>query len=204
MAMLIRSIKTFLVFISLFYLTFYVPFVLATYNPYWYKYNCNLHKRCEVIKTDKANKAIDNLVAFMMHREELKNGWRRNEKIHLSEVRTIFDIMLLGAAVAAFILVIFRNSRPKLYKFAIFNLLFALCLFIVIPNFKTFWRDIFHPLLFDNEYWKVTKRDISYYITPRSFFRMTTIYILSAWALINVVIIALSALHKDKKDKHLF
>ena len=204
MAMLIRSIKIFLVFISLFYFTFYVPFVLVTYNPYWYKYNCDLHKRCKLMKTDQADKAIDNLVAFMMHREELKKGWRKNEKIHLSEVRTMFDIMLLAGAVSAFILIIFRKSRPKLYKFAILNLLIALCLFIVIPNFKTFWRDIFHPLLFDNEYWRVTRRDISYYITPRSFFRLTTICLLSAWALINVVIIALSALYRDKKDKYLF
>ena len=202
--MIFRLIKYILVFISLFYLTFYIPFVLTSYNPYWMKYNCGLHKRCEIIGEEKATRAMHNLTSFLMHREDLSSEWRKNEHIHLKEVRVIFDMMFLAAVIAAFILAAFRDNRPKLYKFAIVNIVIALCLLVVLPNFKTFWRDIFHPILFDNELWKVTRKDLLYYVTPRAFFRLTTIVVLSVWAALNILIIILSALGRRKKDDYVF
>ena len=196
--MVFRLIKNILVFISLFYLTFYIPFVLTAYNPYWMKYNCGLHGRCEKIGEDNAVSVIGNLTSFLMHKEDLGDSWRINEKIHLKEVRFIFDVMFIGAFAAALVLIILRNKRARLYKFALINILIALCLLVVLPNFKTFWRDIFHPLLFDNELWKVTRRDMLYYVTPRAFFKVTTAVIISAWVLLNILITIYSILFRPK------
>jgi len=193
-------IKNILVFISLFYLTFYIPFALTSYNAYWMKYNCGIHKRCERIGTEKAESAMENLTSFLMHRSSLNEDWRKNEIIHLKEVRFIFDIMLIGAVAAVLILAVFRKNRPKLYKFAVVNILIALCLLIVLPNFKTFWRDIFHPILFDNELWKVTRRDLLYYVTPRAFFKITTGVILISWVILNILIVLFSLFFKKRTE----
>ena len=198
--MIFRLFKNILVFISLFYLTFYIPFVLTSYNPYWMKYNCGLHKRCEIIGEDKATMAMHNLTSFLMHREDLSSEWRKNEVIHLKEVRVIFDMMFFVVLIAGFMLAAFRDNRPKLYKFAIINIVIALCLLIVLPNFKTFWRDIFHPLLFDNELWKVTRRDLLYYVTPRAFFKITTAVILASWIILNILIIVVSGYKSRVKN----
>ena len=196
--MVFRIIKNILVFLSLFYLTFYIPFLLTSYNSYWMKYNCGIHKRCERIGEEKSYNAIDNLTAYLMHREELSDNWRINEVIHLKEVRNIFDIMFAAAVISLAVLIIFRKNRPRLYKFALINIAVALCLIIVLPNFKTFWRDIFHPLLFDNDFWKVSRRDLLYYVTPRAFFKITTAVILSSWVVLNIAIIAASLFNKRK------
>ena len=193
-------VKNILIFISLFYLTFYLPFVLTSYNPYWMKYNCGIHKRCERIGVEKAERAMGNLTSFLMHRGELSDDWRINEKVHLKEVRHIFDIMLVAAVVAAFVLVLFRKKRPRLYKFAVANIIIALCLLIVLPNFKTFWRDIFHPILFDNDLWKVSRRDLLYYVTPRAFFKITTAVIISSWVILNLLIALYSAFGRKKTE----
>ncbi len=199
--MILKLIKNVLVFFSLFYLTFYLPFLFVAYNPYWINYNCDNNERCSKVKTEFRVKAVHELSSFLSHRGELKTGWRKNEKIHMEEVRYIFDIMAVAALVSIGVLFLFRKDRMRLYKFAIINIIIALALFIIIPNFKTFWRDVFHPLLFNNDFWKMSRQDVSYYITPRSFFKLTTIVVLSSWLFINVMIVAAGvAFRKDRSQ----
>ena len=199
--MILRLIKNLAVFFALFYLTFYLPFVMLAYNPYWINYNCDKNERCSRVNTEFRLKVVDELTSFLSHRGELKTGWQKNEKIHMDEVRVIFDIMALAALASLAILLVIRKGRMKLYKFAIINIIIALALFIVIPHFKTFWKDVFHPLLFNNDFWKMTRQDVSYYITPRTFFKTTTIVILSSWMFLNAVILASGlALRKDRSQ----
>lgn len=197
--MILKLIKNILVFFSLFYLTFYLPFVFVAYNPYWINYNCDNNERCSKVKTEFRVKAVDELTSYLSHRGELETGWQKNEKIHMSEVRYIFDIMFFTALASLAVLLLIRKDRMALYKFAIINIVIALALFIVVPNFKTFWRDVFHPLLFNNEFWKMSRQDVSYYITPRSFFKLTTIVILSSWMILNVLILSSGFLFRKKK-----
>ena len=197
--MFLKIIKNIVVFLALFYLTFYIPFVFTAYNPYWIKYNCASDGRCSKIKTDYTDQVINELTSFLSHRGELKTDWRENEKIHMAEVRDLFDIMFIAGIISLAVLLFVRTGKMRLYKFAIINIVLALALFIVIPNFKTFWRDIFHPLLFDNDFWRMTKQDVSYYITPRTFFKMTTIVILSTWMFLNALIIASSLLFRKEE-----
>ncbi len=147
--------------------------------------------------------AADNLVSFLLHREQLSDQWRENEKIHLKEVRPMLDITFIAALLALMALIMFRGRISGFYKFAAVNLLVVLCLFIVLPNFKTFWRDIFHPLLFDNDLWKLTNRDTLYYIMPRVYFKITTAVILAVWGATNVSIVLFSLLYKPaEKGEH--
>jgi len=201
--MIFKLFKNILVFAALFYLTFYIPFLITAYNPYWIKYNCVNNDRCSKVKTDFREQAIDELTLFLSHRGELKTGWQKNEKIHMNEVRDIFDIMFLVALVSLALLLIIRKDRMSLYKFAIINIVLALALFLIIPNFKTFWRDVFHPLLFNNDFWKMSRQDISYYITPRSFFKLTTIIIFSTWMFLNVLIISASLVFRKDRSQYL-
>jgi len=188
--MLLKLIKNVLVFSSLFYLTFYLPFVFVAYNPYWINYNCENNQRCSKVKTEFRVNAVNELTSYLSHRGELNTGWQKNEKIHMSEVRHIFDIMFMAALASLALLLIIRKDRMSLYKFAIINIVIAIALLLIVPNFKTFWRDVFHPLLFNNDFWKMSRQDVSYYITPRSFFKLTTIVILSTWMSLNVLIAA--------------
>ena len=197
----LKLIKNILVFVSLFYLTFYLPFVFVAYNPYWINYNCEKNERCSRVKTEFRVKAVNELTSYLSHRGELTTGWQKNEKIHMSEVRHIFDIMFFAALVSLALLLIIRKDRMSLYKFAIINIVIALALFLIVPNFKSFWRDVFHPLLFNNEFWKMSRQDVSYYITPRSFFKITTIVVLSTWMFLNVLIAASGlVLRKDQSQ----
>ena len=199
--MILKLIKNVLVFFSLFYLTFYLPFLFVAYNPYWINYNCDNNERCSKINTEFRMTAVNELTSFLSHRGELKTGWQKNEKIHMDEVRDIFDIMAIVALASLAVLLVIRKGRMNLYKFAIINILIALALFIVVPNFKTFWRDVFHPLLFNNDFWKMTRQDVSYYITPRSFFKLTTVVVLSSWVFLNVLIVAAGlAFRKDRSQ----
>ena len=197
-----KIIKNVLVFVSLFYLTFYLPFVFVAYNPYWINYNCEKNERCSRVQTEFRVNAVNELTSYLSHRGELTEGWQKNEKIHMSEVRYIFDIMFIAAIISLALLLIIRKDRMSLYKFAIINIVIALALFIVVPNFKTFWRDVFHPLLFNNEFWKMSRQDVSYYITPRTFFKITTIVVLSAWVLINILIVLYGLLFRKDKSQY--
>lgn len=197
-----KIIKNVLVFVSLFYLTFYLPFVFVAYNPYWINYNCEKNERCSRVQTEFRVNAVNELTSYLSHRGELTEGWQENEKIHMSEVRYIFDIMFIAAIISLALLLIIRKDRMSLYKFAIINIVIALALFIVVPNFKTFWRDVFHPLLFNNEFWKMSRQDVSYYITPRTFFKITTIVVLSAWVLINILIVLYGLLFRKDKSQY--
>lgn len=201
--MILKLIKNVLVFFSLFYLTFYLPFVFVAYNPYWINYNCDNNQRCSKVKTEFRLNAVDELTSYLSHRGELETGWQKNEKIHMSEVRYIFDIMFFTALASLALLLLIRKDRMALYKFAIINIVIALALFIVVPNFKTFWRDVFHPLLFNNDFWKMSRQDISYYITPRSFFKLTTIVVLSSWMILNVLILSSGLIFRKKKPLYI-
>jgi len=201
--MILKLIKNVLVFFSLFYLTFYLPFMFVAYNPYWINYNCENNRRCSKVKTEFRVKAVDELTSFLSHRGELKTGWQKNEKIHMGEVRHIFDIMAAAALVSLAVLLIIKRGRMSLYKFAIINIVIALALFLIVPNFKSFWRDVFHPLLFNNDFWKMSRQDVSYYITPRSFFKLTTIVVLSTWVFLNVLIVAAGLIFRKDRSQYL-
>jgi len=184
---MMNGIKGTALFVSLLYLTFYVPMTLTFYTPAWMKFNCDYHKRCEVVGIEEANEGISELSAYFRHQGGLESFYTEKEKLHLKEVRGIFDKLFIGG-LGALILLALTFNRKRVSRFALVNAILVLSLLLVLPFFGTFWRDIFHPLMFNNELWMNNQYDLSFYIMPRQFFKYTVGLLTVLCFLINAAI----------------
>jgi uncharacterized membrane protein len=184
---MLNRLKGILLFVSLFYLTFYIPMSLTFYTPGWMKLNCAWHERCGVIGYDTAYRGIDELASFFRHQGGLDSFWTAKEKAHLKEVRGIFDRMLIGGVIALMLLILTYDGK-KVSRYAPINAAIALSLLLVLPFFVTFWRDIFHPLLFRNDLWVNNRLDLSFYIMPRQFFKFTIALLVLLSVTVNAVL----------------
>ena len=181
------SVKGLVLFISLFYLTFYVPMSLTFYSSAWMKLNCRWHDRCEMIGVDNAYRGMDELAAYFRHQGELDSFRTKKEKLHLEEVRGMFDKMFVAAIAAAVLLALtFDRRRASLY--ALINIAIILSLLFVLPFFGTFWKDVFHPLLFKNNLWMNNRFDLSFYLMPRDFFKYTVALLIFSTAALNAFV----------------
>lgn len=192
--LLLQTRRT-LLFISLCYLTLYLPLAWMIYAPHWYQINCNFHERCQRLGQPHAERAIDELTQYFRHQGVLVTRWTAKEKQHLAEVRRLYDALLLFGFLAVLTLALVAE-RNRLGSYALLNIVLLLALLAVVPFFKTFWRDIFHPLLFDNQLWKNTQHDVSYYIMPRLLFRNSVILLVVVAVLENLAIWASANLSK--------
>jgi uncharacterized membrane protein len=183
----INRLKGILLFVSLFYLTFYIPMALTFYAPQWMKLNCEWHERCEVIGYDNAYKGIEELASFFRHQGGLDRFRTAKEKTHLKEVRGIFDRMLIAGS-AALVLLVLTYDRRRVQRYALINAAIILSLLLVLPFFTTFWRDVFHPMLFRNNLWINNRYDLSFYIMPRQFFKYTVALIVLLSVAVNVIL----------------
>jgi uncharacterized membrane protein len=183
----VKKIRTTLLGISLFYLGLYIPVALMTYFPHWYTFNCKLHPRCNYIGYPLAQKYIDELTGFFLHKNDLIGNWTGKEKLHLAEVRDILDFLAV-MAIISIVLLIWLFNRSAISKCALVNMIIILSLLLLLPFFKTFWLKIFHPLFFDNDLWKNNYRDCSYYIMPRAFFKHSIILMVSFAASLNGIL----------------
>ncbi len=173
---------------------------LTFYAPQWMKLNCEWHERCQAIGFDKAYNGIDELASFFRHSGGLESFWTQKEKLHLTEVRGMFDKMLAGGA-AALILLLLTYDRKRASRYALVNAAIILCLLLVLPFFTTFWRDVFHPLLFKNNLWMNNRFDLSFYIMPRQFFKYTVALLVLLSVSINVILWLVLREGKKKKGK---
>lgn len=183
----LNRIKALFLFVSLLYLTFYIPMSLTFYLPQWMELNCNFHNRCEMVGSERAVAGINELSTYFRHQGELDSFSTVKEKMHLQEVRGIFDRMFFVALIA-FVILIFTYNRKLVSRYALINAIVVIAFSIVIPFFGTFWRDIFHPLLFDNNLWMNNRYDLSYYIMPRVFFKYTVVLLIVTCFLINIAL----------------
>jgi uncharacterized membrane protein len=184
---MLSRVKGIILFVSLLYLTFYVPMSLTFYSPVWMKLNCGFHGRCEAVGESEAYEAISELSAYFRHQGELESFYTQKEKLHLKEVRGIFD-KLLALAISAAVLLALTFDKRRASRFALVNAVIILTLLLVLPFFGTFWRNIFHPLLFDNDMWMNNRYDLSFYIMPRQFFKYTVGMLTGLCFLINIAI----------------
>lgn len=183
----INRIKPIFLFISLLYITFYIPMTATFYLPQWMEYNCELHDRCHVIGIERSIDGINELASFFRHQGELDSFLTQKEKLHLKEVRGIFDKMFFLGIISLFVIAL-TYERKRVSRYALINAVIIICLLIVLPFFGTFWRDIFHPLLFDNDLWQNNKYDLSFYIMPRVFFKYTVGLLIILCFAINIAI----------------
>jgi len=183
----LKKIKGLILFVSLLYLTFYIPMTLTFYFPQWMELNCGWHNRCEQIGNERSIKGINELASYFRHQGELNSFLTQKEKLHLKEVRGIFDKMLILGLVSLVILLLAYN-RKRMSRYALINAAIIVILLIVLPFFGIFWRDGFHPLLFDNDLWMNNKYDLSFYIMPREFFKYTAALLIILCFSINIAL----------------
>jgi uncharacterized membrane protein len=195
----LKWLKRLLIFLFLFYASFYLPMAGVLYSPFWYKANCGWHERCERFGSEKAFDRIDELVGFLRHTSSLSSpDWTLKEKWHLEEVRRMFDLAALIFLGALGALLLFSDAA-SLRSAALAGIVLLILLCSVLPFFDVFWKDIFHKWLFDNTYWKNNPKDVSYYIMPRVFFKYTVAFIIAASALINTGILLAVSLYRKKR-----
>jgi len=180
-------LRRFVLGASLFYLTVWVPLAFVVYVPAWYHASCHWNPRCEVLGERRVVRAVEELTRFFRHQDELGTGWSAKERLHLAEVRGIYDTLAFGA-VLALIGLIAGFERRAAARAALINVAVVAAVLGVLPVFRPFWMDVFHPLLFDNELWRTNRFDITWYITPVVYFRWTVALLVAATATLNLLV----------------
>ncbi|RCU49609.1 DUF1461 domain-containing protein [Corallincola luteus] len=185
---LVSRLRTIVLALSLFYATFYPALASVIYTPTSYQTACHFHGRCLARGVEWLDQRIDELVEYWRHdRYRLPRNWTIKERQHLKEVRAMYDQLVWGLPIALILLLAFANQKQMLAA-ARFNTLFVVSLLLLIPVFNPFWKEVFHPLLFDNLMWKNNRADTSWYFMPKTFFRVSTIYIICATTFVNLII----------------
>lgn len=151
-------------------LTLYPTLAIQIYVPAWYELGCEWHSRCDRLKKMDSSEAIRQLAAYWRHQGELKDPWSEKERQHLAEVRPLYDgiavLFLVALMAAPWVL-----RGASLTRAARNNALLILLLLPGLLAFRSFWMEVFHPLLFDNQLWKNTRADLSWYFMPPTFFQ---------------------------------
>lgn len=197
-----NRLKPLILFLSLMYLTVYLPVMTVVYSSFWYKMNCGFHGRCELVGEEKATQGIAELVSYFRHshNELLSSFWTVKEKKHLKDVRGMIDIMTI-LCVPFLLMFVFSFDGVRVRRFSLVNTAMVCSLLLVLPFFKYFWRHVFHPLLFSNRNWLNTPHDFSYYILPRVFFQYTVIFIVITTILVNLTIYAVLTTRSRRSGK---
>ena len=182
-----NPLRPFVLGASLLFLSLYLPLAGMIYLPFWYQLNCHWHGRCERLGEQRTERSITNLTAFFSPREAFHERWSEKEKAHLGEVRDIYDALALLALLAALALAL-SFDRARIARPALINVCVIAALLLVLPVFEYFWRHVFHGALFDNELWKTNRRDITWYLTPRTLFRNAVMALVGAGMAINLAV----------------
>jgi len=171
--------------ISLFYVTAWLPLAFVVYLPTWYHLSCHWNPRCEVLGEARTTQAVTELTRFFRHAGSLETRWSAKERQHLAEVRTIYDRLALGAVFALAGLVLSFECRTARCA-ALVNVVLVAAVLVVIPVFRPFWMNVFHPLLFDNQLWRTNRFDLTWYITPVVYFQWTIVFLVGAVVALNL------------------
>ncbi len=155
--------KNVILFTSLLFLTLYIPLSYTIYSDSWYKINYNQQDTYLKLGENTTLNATDNLINFFLHNEELNELWNQKEITHMTDVRSIYNVLFI-IFILSIISITFLFNKKLIKKYSKINLIIISSLIIIIPFFSLFWNYIFHPLLFNNDFWMMTSNDISYYL----------------------------------------
>ena len=170
-----------------------LPLAALVLTPAWTLQNCDWHGRCSEIGDRTAEQHVVNMRNYFVYQEELKGFWSDKERRHLAEVRTLYAWTALATIAACTIvgLALWHSPATVVQGIAASAVLLILVALVSLPGFAFVWREWFHPLLFDNRDWLTTPRDMTWYITPRAFFRNSLIAIVGAAALLLAALFAI-------------
>lgn len=88
-----QRIKHIIFFLSLFYITIYIPLSITIYSQNWYEFNYNQQEPYSTMNKQTKINFTQNLINYFYHKEQLNDKWSFKEKLHFKEVRQIFDIL---------------------------------------------------------------------------------------------------------------
>ena len=171
----VEKSKSILLFISLLFATIYIPLSFCVYSPYCYDYNYYLAQ--DSIDMASYNQATTNLREFFRYSSNLDyEGFNSKEVAHLSEVRTIYDFLLVMFILSLFSL-FFTFDKKKVRKYTKYNIYTVLGLLVIIPFFIPVWV-LMHSIFFSNLLWMNTPNELSYYIFSDMFFRNIMLFVI--------------------------
>ncbi len=178
--------------LALLVVSLYLPLAALVYLPAWYELNCAWHGRCARLGDELTRASIDHLTAFFAHAEPLAGRWSERERVHLSEVRVIYD--WAGATALAALAVLALVAEPlRLRRAALINIAVVASLLLLLPVFGFFWRHVFHELLFANDLWQTTRSDLTWYLTPRTLFRNSLLALVAGGVGVNLLALLLAS-----------
>lgn len=179
--------RAFLTWLGLVLFALWLPVAVVAWLPGWHESSCDWHDRCARYGLDNARERISELRSFLQGRNELDaTRWTEKERTHLTEARRLladFSVLaLLGA-------LIFAHADAALRaRTARWAILFSAACVIVLPFFGSFWREVFHPLLFRNALWLNEPPDTSWWIMPRIYFHYTTALVIGVATLLCALV----------------
>lgn len=188
--------KSLVFFVCFFYLTLYIPLSFMVYSFSWYQFNYNFQETYQFLGEDITNNVTLNLINFFIYKEDLNLYWNETEILHMNDVRFIYTILFILAIFSFFGFGYFFSSFKQVKKFAIINILFVCSLFFILPFFVYFWDNIFHVILFNNNYWIITNKNISYYLFSYQFFKNSLLFLIIFSIFFNLSVL-LSLYKKD-------
>ena len=193
---IVAKLRTGLMPLVLLYLLVCIPLGLTVYTPYAYQWYCPINPRCELISASFAQQSMQQLTDFLQHQTaRLFPPWSHKENLHMLEVRGMYDKAagLFGLLLLWISYDVWQpNARIRYQRhlrhssYMILGLVLA-CL-LIMPFFQYFWLHIFHPLLFNNQLWRIDQSDVSWYLMPRQFFMWVIGFIVAASLLLHVLL----------------
>lgn len=183
--------KKFFFFLSILYLTLFLPFLITIYCSSWYNFNYEKQEITKNISLIDQKNATENLVSFFAYNTNLNSLWNEKEISHMYDVRQIYFILELLALISIVLVICLFDKSHMIYCVKI-NIIFLVSLLIILPFFQFIFSGIFHEILFTNNNWIMTDKDISYYLFPLEFFRNSFLFIILISILENFLIFLIS------------
>lgn len=172
-----------------------IPLFFMVYLTPWYTFNTSV-ETTKYLGSDTIEAAHKNLAKFFFHTEELSPTlWSSSEIIHMDDVRTIYDQTLV-IFILALITTTILWTKQRVKKSLKVNIFLPLTLLLLLPFFSYFWSNIFHQILFTNDFWITSPSDLSYHLFPLSFFIKSLIGITVSASVINLLLYVLCSAHK--------
>lgn len=176
---------------------FCLPLAFSVYTPYLYQANCYWNERCDQLGEQQTERRISELNRFFLHlNTQLPQPWTQKENIHMGEVRQIYDsVFIVFILLTLFFIFDYRRGSQAGLRYRrytrnslLISVALMLCALLLIPFFKVFWMNVFHPLLFDNELWRTNRSDVSWYLVPKLFFMRAILFITVTTLLLNLAL----------------
>lgn len=182
--------------LSLLLFSISLPITTLAVTPSWYYINYDQQNTYEYVREQTATYTTEELIGFYLFKNDPPITLSEKEQRHFKEVRTYFVALFITMCIS---LVAVLKLWPKVKKTipAITNIVLIALSSSAFINFRYFWDNIFHPLIFNNDYWINYPHEISFYLfQPEVFFVNSAIAVISITVIINLLVLLYAHVNK--------